>query len=401
MIAHCDRAHTELSLSNDRSGAVNNPLSPEKMVKVISFIGGLLVLELFVGTIAGFTGTAEPGKTKPNPEAGGFIVEKSRDVILSKARAEGKLRVLSSFSGEAFRRMRELMRKKYPFIDTLVEEITGPDAQQRLLLELKSGTVKDWDVVAATPDMYNDFVPERKRFDILGMAQQGVLAINARMVDPENRGVVALGSNLCSIAYNKNLISPEKVPNTWEDFLKPEFKGKKFILDIRPTCLAGLTVGFGEQWLVDYAKKLAAQDPVWARGFPVAMTRIAAGEYALHQLTNYNSCMRAAAKDAAGSLVCKIIQPTPVRLMNTEFVIRTASHPYAALLWIEMEASPEGQKVLDEHGPLNSSIYAQGKIAEAVKGLTVFVNDFKTLKNTTKWQDMAVAAFGFPSAHLK
>jgi len=361
MIAHCDQAHTELSLSNDRSGAVNNPLSPEKMVKVISFIGGLLVLELFVGTIAGFTGTAEPGKTKPNPEAGGFIVEKSRDVILSKARAEGKLRVLSSFSGEAFRRMRELMRKKYPFIDTLVEEITGPDAQQRLLLELKAGTVKDWDVVAATPDMYNDFVPERKRFDILGMAQQGVLAINARMVDPENRGVVALGSNLCSIAYNKNLISPEKVPNTWEDFLKPEFKGKKFILDIRPTCLAGLTVGFGEQWLVDYAKKLAAQDPVWARGFPVAMTRIAAGEYALHHLTNYNSCMRAAAKDAAGSLVCKIIQPTPVRLMNTEFVIRTASHPYAALLWIEMEASPEGQKVLDEHGPLNSSIYAQGK----------------------------------------
>ena len=371
------------------------------MVKAISFIGALLVLELFAGTIAGFTATAEPGKTKPNPEAGGFIVEKSRDVILSKARAEGKLRVLSSFSDAAFRRMRELMRKKYPFIDTIVEEITGPDAQQRLLLELKAGTVKDWDVVAATPDMYNEFVPERKRFDILGMAQQGVLAINSRMVDPENRGVVALGSNLCAIAYNKKLISPEKVPNTWEDFLKPEFKGKKFILDIRPTCLAGLTVGFGEQWLVDYAKKLAAQDPVWARGFPVAMTRIAAGEYALHQLTNYNSCMRAAAKDAAGSLVCKIIQPTPVRLMNTEFVIRTASHPYAALLWIEMEASPEGQKVLDEHGPLNSSIYAQGKIADAVKGLTVFVNDFKTLKNTTKWQDMAVAAFGFPAADVK
>ncbi len=359
------------------------------------------LVEFLLTAAVGLTANADLQKTKQAAQAGGLIFETGHDVILSRARAEGKLRVLSSFSPEAFRRMRELMQKKYPFLDVSVEEITGPDAQQRLLLELKAGTAKDWDVVAATPDMYNEFVPERKSFDILGMAQQGVLAINPRMVDPENRGVVALASNLCSIAYNKRLISPEKAPNTWEDFLKPDLKGKKFIVDIRPTCLAGLAVGFGADWLVDYAKKLAAQDPVWARGYPVAMTRIAVGEYSMHQLTNYNSCMRAAAKDATGSLVCKIVQPTPVRLMNTEFVIRTAPHPYAALLWIETEASAEGQKILDDYGPLNSSVYADGKIAEAVKGLKVFVNDFKTLKNTTKWQDMAVEAFGFPVPSVK
>jgi ABC-type Fe3+ transport system substrate-binding protein len=364
-------------------------------------VAALFLLEEFFLPVVALAASADLQKTKQAAEASGFIFETSHDVILSKARAEGKLRVLSSFSPEAFRRMRELMQKKYPFLDISVEEITGPDAQQRLLLELKAGTVKDWDVVAATPDMYNEFVPERKTFDILGMAQRGVLGINPSMVDPDNRGVVALASNLCSIAYNKKLISPEKAPNSWEDFLKPEFKGKKFIADIRPTCLAGLAVGFGEEWLVGYAKKLAAQDPVWARGFPVAMTRIALGEHALHQLTNYNSCMRAAAKDPTGSLVCKIVQPTPVRLMNTEFVIKTAPYPYAALLWIETEASPEGQRILDDYGPLNSSLYADGKIAEAVKGLKVFVNDFKTLKNTTKWQEMAVEAFGFPTPSIK
>ena len=370
-------------------------------VKALFAVAAFFPLIQFFFTATGLAATADLKKTAPASQGGGLIFETSHDVILSRARAEGKLRVLSSFSPEAFRRMRELMQKKYPFLDISVEEITGPDAQQRLLLELKAGTAKDWDVVAATPDMYNEFVPERKTFDILGMAQRGVLAINPRMVDPENRGVVALGSNLCSIAYNKKLISPEKAPNTWEDFLKPEFKAKKFMVDIRPTCLAGLAVGFGEAWLVGYAKKLAAQDPVWVRGYPVAMTRIAVGEYALHQLTNYNSCMRAAAKDPTGSLVCKIVQPTPVRLMNTEFVIRTAPYPYAALLWIETEASPDGQRILDEYGPLNSSVYADGKIAEAVKGLKVFVNDFKTLKNTTKWQEMAVEAFGFPAPSIK
>ena len=340
-------------------------------------------------------------KVKQAAETKGFIFETSHDALLARARTEGKLRVLSSYSPEAFRRMVDLMKKKYPFLDIHVEEIMGPEAQRRFLLELKAGTVKDWDVVAATPAIYNEFVPESKKFDILGMAQQGVLAIDPRMVDPDNRGVVAIASNLCSAAYNRSLISPEKVPNTWEDFLRPEFKGRKFIVDIRPTCLAGLAAGLGEGWVKDYARKIAAQEPVWARGATTAITRMVAGEYALHQLTNYHSCVRAAAKDPTGSLVCKIVQPAPVRLMDTEFVIRTAPHPYAGLLWIETQASPEGQRILDDYGPLNSSVYAQGKVAEAVKGLKVFVNDFRTLKNTTRWQNMAVEAFGFPAAQIR
>jgi len=116
------------------------------------------------------------------------------------------------------------------------------------------------------------------------------------MVDPENRGVVALGSNL-AYSLQQKLDLSEKVPKYLEDFLKPEFKGKKFILDIRPTVFGRFDRRFraSSGWSITL-KKLAAQDPVWARGFPVAMKRIAAGEYALHQLTNYNSCMRAPRK---------------------------------------------------------------------------------------------------------
>jgi hypothetical protein len=343
----------------------------------------------------------DAGKAKQAAEAKGFIFETSHDAIVSKAKAEGKLRVLSSYAPEAYRAMIEVMKKRYPFLDIQVEELAGPEAQQRFLLELKAGTVKDWDVVAATPAIYNEFIPESKKFDILGMAEQGVVAIDPRMIDPENRRVVAISSNLCSAAYNRNRIPAEKVPNTWEDFLKPEFKAEKFIVEIRATCLAGLAAGLGEDWVTDYARKIAAQSPIWARGATVALARTIAGDYALHHMTNYNSCMRAAAKDRTGSLVCKIVQPASVRLMDTEFVIRTASHPYAALLWIETEVSPEGQKILDEHGPLKSSIYASGKVAEAVKGLKVVVNDMKTIEKTTVWTDMVVKAFGFPAAKLQ
>ncbi|MBI2989301.1 MAG: ABC transporter substrate-binding protein [Deltaproteobacteria bacterium] len=110
-----------------------------------------------------------------------------------------------------------------------MEEVSGSEAQQRLLLELKAGAATNWDAAEASEDWYNEYPPYLKKFDILGMAEQGVLAIDPRMVDPNNRNIVFMSSTLYSVAYNKKLLSPDKAPNSWEDFLKPEFKGRKFL----------------------------------------------------------------------------------------------------------------------------------------------------------------------------
>jgi ABC-type Fe3+ transport system substrate-binding protein len=67
------------------------------------------------------------------------------------------------------------------------------------------------------------------------MAKQGVLQIPGEIIDPTNRNVISLASTIYSLSYNKNLIAPDRVPNRWEDFLKPEFKGRKFMAEIRPT----------------------------------------------------------------------------------------------------------------------------------------------------------------------
>src|SRR3990172_1741495 len=131
------------------------------------------------------------------------------------------------------------------------------------------------------------------KFDILGMAQQGVLAINSRMVDSNYRNLVSLATTICSAAYNKSRVSPDNVPNRWEDFLKPEFKGRKFIADIRTQCMAAMIPGLGEEWVLNYARSLKEQQPVWVRGNTRALNSIAVGEQALHQMTFYSSCMRA------------------------------------------------------------------------------------------------------------
>jgi len=207
---------------------------------------GILVVILGLPSLANAAAAgAALQKAKQEAESKGFIFEVSHDEIIAKAKKEGKLRVISSLEMENLKPVSEAFKKKYPFIDIRAEEIAGTDTYQRMLLEMKSGTASGWDVNYLTTDFYDDYFPYQKKFDVLGMAQQGVLQIPLGMIDPVNRNIVSYTTNTQVVTYNKKLISEDKVPNTWEDFLKPEFKGRKFLVDIRPQEVANLVPLWG------------------------------------------------------------------------------------------------------------------------------------------------------------
>ena len=120
-------------------------------------------------------------KAKQEAEAKGFVFETSREEILAKAKKERKVRALSSLDPVSFKPMADSFKKKYPFIDIQIHELTGTEAIQRHMLEMKAGTVKDWDVGHASEDFYNDFAAAAMKIDILGMAEQGVLKVNPKL----------------------------------------------------------------------------------------------------------------------------------------------------------------------------------------------------------------------------
>jgi ABC-type Fe3+ transport system substrate-binding protein len=210
---------------------------------------------------------------------------------------------------------------------------------------------------------------------------------------------VSITSSIHAIAYNKKILPENRVPAGWEDFLKPEFKGKKFLVDIRPIGFAAMAAGLGEEWMLDYARKITSQDPIWIRGQSRYLTSIAVGEYSLFLLAFHYSCLREAAKNPTASLGCKVVEPVPARIQNFVAINNSASHPYAGLLWLEFLATPEGQRIIDEYEPFNASIYSPGsKLATLIQGKKVSVNNWETIHNSEKWQTMAVEAFGFPNA---
>ena len=151
--------------------------------------------------------------------------------------------------------MVEAFKKKYPFIDAQAVEIEGAVAYQRFLLELKAGTSNKWDSTYLPYDNYNAFLPYQMKFDILGMASAGILNIHPRMVDPVNRNTVSANTVASVAVYNRKLIAEEKVPSKWEDFLKPEFKGRKFAADIRPSSVAALVPVWGLEATLDFARR--------------------------------------------------------------------------------------------------------------------------------------------------
>ena len=373
------------------------------VARYLGIVTFFLLLESWLFSSLVFAASPSPAlmKAKQEAEAKGFIFETSRDEIVAKAKKEGKLRVMSSLDPASFKPMADSFKKKNPFIDIQIHEITGTEAIQRFLLELKAGTVKDWDVAHASEDFYNDFATHAMKFDILGMAEQGVLKINPKMVDPDNRTIVAVASGLCAVAYNKGRLPGERAPSQLEDILRPEFKGRKFVVDVRPYCMAALMPGQGEEWVINHARKIKEQEPVWVRGNTRALTAISVGEYALHQLTNYHSCVRATWKDKSKSLVCKVIEPISVRIQEPDYVLKNAASPYTALLFLEHQASPEGQKILDEIEPFKSSVYSTGEVSKIIQGKKASVNDFRTYHKTPRWMKMIIEAYGFPKAEIK
>jgi ABC-type Fe3+ transport system substrate-binding protein len=337
-------------------------------------------------------------KTQQEAETKGSPLASNHDEILARAKAEGKIRALSSLAPST-KAMAAAFKRKYPFLDVHVEELDGTDAAQRFLLELKGGAAKNWDVAHFTADYFNDFVPYALKVDVLGMAARKVLAIEEKMIDPNNRNIVALAADAGVVPYNKNLIAADKVPDKWEDFLKSEHKGRKFIVDVRPKTQSDLVPALGLEWVLDYCRKLALQQPFWVRGGTRILTSMAAGEYALHAGIDYNAVVRVMKKDPTGSLAFKVVEPVPVRIKETQGVLKAASHPHAGLLWLEFQASPEGQAIIDEQEPISASFYTPGAALERLlRGKKLSQVNWAQQHLKQPWMAKIIEAFNFPKA---
>jgi iron(III) transport system substrate-binding protein len=367
---------------------------------LLGYVSALVLTALGTASYAAGPAVSE---AQNKAQAQGYVFETSHDAIVAKAKDEGQVRVLTTMDSDLTQAMVKAFNAKYPFIRVSSADLGSVQDAQRFLMELQTDRSNDWDVARLYTEFYEDYLPFlQKKLDVLGMTKHQVLSIPPQLIDPKARNVVALGSNVNVVAYNKNLLAENKVPDRWEDFLKPEFKGRKFAADIRPIPLAVLVPAWGLEKVLDFARKIAAQEPVWVRGHTRNLTSVSVGEYPLFLGPNFGSAKRVQQRDPKKALGIKVVEPVPTRLHEGYGVLKSAKHPYAGLLWLEFEASPEGQKIMDKYWPFGASVLSPGSAQEEItKGKKLSLVDWNNYKKLDDYMEKIVAAYGFPQAQKK
>ncbi len=145
------------------------------------------------------------------------------------------------------------------------------------------------------------------------------------------------------LAYNTKKMAPSEAPHTYEDLLKPEYKGKLGMEVINADWFATLVRYWGEEKGKAYFRKLGGQNLNMRKGHSMLTDLTVAGEFPItvnaynHRVEQYKS------KGAA----IEWVPPEPVvAILSGVAVPEKAKHPAAGILFCDFMLSKEGQEVL-------------------------------------------------------
>src|SRR5262245_56087676 len=117
------------------------------LAQIVRACFALLVAYLLVTTVTPRSAVvhAASGGAKVQGDLKGYTFIANRDEIIAQAKKEGRLKLLAEMEPPTIKATTKAFLQRYPFINLEVQEISGTNAVQANLLEIKSGAAKNWD----------------------------------------------------------------------------------------------------------------------------------------------------------------------------------------------------------------------------------------------------------------
>ncbi len=307
--------------------------------------------------------------------------------IVKAAEQEGEVLWTSTYKDDEVEPFIKAFSKDYPKIKLTHEREHGAEAMERLLRELMSGSPVN-DVVLLHLDSVNEFV----KMDVLQSEDWKIFNVVPQLVSEGNR-LVSTTSLSYAIVYNTKLIKKEEAPKTWEDLLNPKWKGK-FVVDSRPTYLLCLVPSWGTTKVLDYAKKLGQNSPIFVRGQTEAINLMAAGQYMLSAAGMVSSAQYVMKK--GGPLAYNPPDPIPIHFQPSA-VLKKARHPNAAKVFLGWLGS-KGFRVWDEINPGRGVPYGGTILDKEFKGKRLaFPPTREQLHDSQGFEKDLMKALGVPT----
>lgn len=190
--------------------------------------------------------------------------------------------------------------------------------------------------------------------------------IKAGWLVNQNRAVV-FWHGVYGPVYNTNLVPKDKIPRQWEDLLSPAWKDK-MLMSTGLDQFTALAETWGTDRVLDFLRKLKAQNVAIQRGATATLQRLAAGEFPLAATQIYGTMKRIQGKGAPIQMA--FVEPIPMSATYLSLP-KNLTHPNAGLLFVAYIMSPSGHAVYEEVSGLSSAFVETSTVSRVLKGKKV------------------------------
>jgi iron(III) transport system substrate-binding protein len=289
---------------------------------------------------------------------------------LEKAKQEGRLVFYTSWGVTDADYVIKAFEKKYPFLKVELARSTSEKTLNRLLTEHRTQSFLG-DVVAIS-GIQSSILKEK---GILDRYQSGESSqFPNDWVDSQGYAY-GLHQTLYVIGYNTKLVSAAAAPKDWDDLLDPRWKGQIGWETEEYYLFGALLKLRGKDKGLAYWRRLAEQKVNFRNGYSLLAELVSAGEFPVavslyqHRVEEYI--------DKRAPVQSVVTHPLIGGDPNRISLLKGASHPNAAKLFIDFMLSLEGQKLLQDRGRSPGRI-GLGPRNPRLKGVKIFTSHFNT-----------------------
>lgn len=257
---------------------------------------------------------------------------------IDAAKTEGELNLWTTSDLRQVTRLAKRFEEKYPFLKVNIFRTGTVSLHNKIITEALAGQ-HSWDVsnsILHTLDLIQRGLIGKYK------SPEADMLLDAKMMDEEGHWT-AIYAVPFVLGYNTKLVKAAEIPKTYEELLRPKWRGQKISIDNQGyEVLQGLSIAWGKEKAETYLRKLAAQNPVPRRGNSLRVQLVVAGEFPV-LMAMASPIQRATRKGAP--IDWTPLEPVPVTFMSI-MLAANAAHPNAGKLYIDFVLSQEGQEIL-------------------------------------------------------
>jgi iron(III) transport system substrate-binding protein len=322
---------------------------------------------------------SQPSKPTSLSEVAAYTGADREQKLAAGAKNEGKVVWYTSLAGSSYKEIGKAFEAKYPGVKIEIYRGTSEDLTAKITAEAQAKRFLV-DAVETTLPLLR-VMREEGLLTPFNSPHLGKYPEEAK--EKADKGLVFWTidrESYIGVAFNKKSIPTSAAPKSYEDLLRPEFKGKLGFAtsDTGPRTLGAMLIHKGEEFLKKLAKQEVTLHSMSARAL---LDLVVSGELGASPTIFRGHSSEVIGKGAPVSWAPMEVVPTNAGGVT---VAVRPPHPHAALLLADFILGPEAQKILEKLDYGNASKDYGFKRWYPEKGLTTTQYD----KENTKWEKL-------------